>query len=77
MEFTLGGKRYDLTRQQVEERMRGVEPEPGRRHFVEVGGREYPMKQVFAQCLGLSRLDFTTAQARHVLARLGFKVIER
>lgn len=77
MDFVLGGTRYSLTRQQVEERLRGVDPEPGRQHFVEVQGREYPVKQVLATALGLSRLDFTTQQARRVLARLGFRATER
>jgi hypothetical protein len=77
MDFVLGGRRYSITKEQVEDRMRGVEPEPGRQHFVEVNGLEYPVKQVLALVLGLSRLDFTTQTARNLLARLGLPVVER
>ena len=77
MEFILAGRRHNLTREQVEEKMDKVEPELGRQHFVKLKGREYPVKQVLATMLPLSRLDFTTQQARRILARLGFEVIER
>lgn len=77
MQFTIGGNSYDLTRQQVEEHLRNVEPESGRQHFVEVNGRQFPVKQVLTVALGLSKLDFTTQQARSVVKRLGFTVTER
>ncbi len=66
MDFIINGTGYHLTQAQVEERMRTVEPEPGRTgryHFVEVGGREYPMTQVLPLVLGLSRADVTTYRA--------------
>ncbi len=77
MEFTFNGKHYDLTQQQVEQAMHGVAPEPGRKHFVVVGDSEYPIKQVFTRILHVSKLDFTTQQARSVLKRIGFDVRER
>jgi hypothetical protein len=50
-----------------------VKSEEPRKHVVEIGGKLYPVKQVFAAVTKLDRLDFTTAQARTVLQRLGFK----
>lgn len=77
MEFTLKGQRYDLDRRKVEDRMRDVAPELGRRHYVEIGGRRYPVKQVLGDVLSMTRLDFTTQDARNILKRLGFEVHEQ
>jgi hypothetical protein len=52
--------------------MKKVLPEPLNEHYVVIGGRRYPPKQVIAQITGLDRADFTTHQARRVLLRLGF-----
>jgi hypothetical protein len=77
MEFKLSGKSYALTRQQVEEAMRGIQPEPVRQHFVVIHQRDYPVKQVLTEVLRMAKLDFTTQQARSILKRLGFDVMER
>lgn len=73
MRFTVGGEEYDLTPEQVERRMRGVEPEEIRKHVVELLGTAYPPKQVFAAVTGRSRVSFTTMEAQRVLTRLGFR----
>jgi hypothetical protein len=68
---TVAGRTFLLNRQQVEERVAGVLPEALRDHYVVVGGRRFPPKQVLALVTGLDRADFTTYQARGVLRRLG------
>lgn len=73
MRFTVGGEEYDLTPEQVERRMRGVEPEEIRKHVVELLGTVYPPKQVFAAVTGRSRASFTTMEAQRVLTRLGYR----
>ena len=70
----VAGTEFDLSRSSVERTVETVEPEPIREHYVVVGGRRYPPKQVLAQVTGLDRADFTTHQARAVLRRLGFGV---
>ena len=40
--------------------------------FVVLGGRRFPPKQVISEVTGLDRADFTTHQARRILANLGF-----
>jgi len=74
MEFVLRGRVYRLTKEEVEVKMREVEPEPVRKHYVVINGRKYPVKQVIEACLGIPRLDFTTQQARRILSRLGFEL---
>lgn len=61
----------------VERAIANVDPEPIREHYVAVGTRRYPPKQVLALMTGLDRADFTTHQARSILRRLGFGVHRR
>lgn len=74
MRFQIAGKAFDLDRDAVNAAMRGREPEPTRQHAVEVDGRIYPVKQVLEAATKLDRLDFTSATARRVLGKLGFKL---
>lgn len=54
--------------------MRGVTAEPIQAHYVIVGGRRFPPKQVIGAVTGLDRSEFISTQARRILERLGFKV---
>jgi hypothetical protein len=68
----IAGKPFGLRRSDVLKALRNVEPEPISRHFVVVGSRRFPPKQVIGEITGLDRADFTTHQARRTLLRLGF-----
>jgi predicted small metal-binding protein len=70
--FTISGQRYTLDSTRIEAVLADELPEPIRDHFVIVGGRRFPPKQVLRAVTGLDRADFTTHQARRVLTRLGF-----
>jgi hypothetical protein len=70
--FTLAGESFDLDREQIESAVADVLPEPIHEHYVVVGGRRFPPKQVVSRATGLDRADFTTHHARRVLKRLGF-----
>jgi hypothetical protein len=69
---TIAGQPFVLRRSDVLKTLRGVEPEPISSHFVVVGSRRFPPKQVIGEVTGLDRADFTTHQARRTLLRLGF-----
>lgn len=71
---TIAKQRFDLRREMVERAMRQVLPEPIASHYVVIGPRRYPPKQVLALVTGLDRADFTSHQARRILMRLGFAV---
>jgi hypothetical protein len=62
---------------EVRRRLRGVMPEPLGDHYVVIGGRRFPPKQVIGVITGLDRADFNTHQARRILSRLGFTVGRR
>jgi len=77
MEFTIGKRRIELTKEKVVEALKGLEPEPLRgraKYYVELEGRKYPVKQVVVAVTGLSKESFATEQAVRVLKALGFKV---
>src|SRR5215217_2523871 len=71
-QFKIAGQPFQLERDGVEAALRNVLPDPPRDHYVVVGGRRYPPKQVLVCATGLDRADFTTHQARRILKRLGF-----
>jgi len=79
MDFTatISGRRFRLAPDRVTHATADVLPDPLRDHYVVIGGRRYPPKQVIALVTGLDRADFTTHQARRILARLGFPVARR
>src|SRR5882672_10478555 len=68
----VAGRSFALRASQVERCMRAVLPEPLTAHFVVVGQRRYPPKQVLGELTGLDRAEFTTHHARRILTGLGF-----
>jgi 5-methylcytosine-specific restriction protein B len=77
MEFVIGKRRVELTKERVVEALKGLQSEPFRgraRYYIELEGKKYPVKQVIATVTGLSKESFATEQAVRVLKALGFKV---
>jgi hypothetical protein len=77
MEFVIGKRKVELTKEKVVEVLKGLEPEPLRgraRYYVELDSKKYPVKQVMAAVTGLSKESFATEQAVKVLKALGFEV---
>ncbi len=70
--FTIGGRPLDLSREDVERTLRGVQPETIREHLVELNETVYPPKQVLGTVTGWERQSFTTQEAQRVLTCLGF-----
>lgn len=68
----IAGQLFLLRSRDVERAVRDVDPEPITSHFVVIGERRFPPKQVVSAVTGLDRADFTTHQARRTLMRLGF-----
>jgi hypothetical protein len=71
-QFTIAGQRFELDHDDVERSLRNLLPDPVHEHYVVVGARRFPPKQVISCATGLDRADFTTHQARRILMRLGF-----
>jgi hypothetical protein len=75
--FTIAKRPFDLRRESIEKSVRQVLPEPVASHYVVIGSRRYPPKQVIGLVTGLDRADFTSHQARRILMGLGFAVGRR
>lgn len=75
--IVVAGRRFDLTSRRVVEALRDIEPEPIVAHYVVIGGKRFPPKQVIGELTGLDRADFTSHQARRTLMRLGFSAGRR
>jgi len=77
--FTLGGKKFNITREDIEKVLENTEPEPfkGRaKYYIEYNRKKYPIKQVIALVTGLPRVAFTAMDAYRILTKLGFEVKE-
>ena len=80
MRFILRGEELEIDPKDVKAAVRTSSPEVIRKHYVEVDGKRFPLKQVLEEVLkkreyknnAFSRLDFTTLDARSILQRLGF-----
>ena len=77
MWVTLSGLIFNITREDVEKKLRGIEPEEGRaKYFVEIGGKKYSVKQALNQTLNFARVAITSQQAFAILHKLGLKITE-
>jgi predicted RNase H-like HicB family nuclease len=77
VKFTISGRRFELTRAEVEEVMQGAIPESTdarHRYVAEINDAWFPIKQVIERATGLGRVEFTAQPAYHVLSRLGFRI---
>lgn len=72
----VGGRDFDLTKQEVQARMMGEQPELIQKHMVAVNGQMFPPKQVLGHVTGWDRATFTTMEAQRVLTRIGFACTE-
>jgi len=69
-QFTISGFQFELTKEDVENKLRPVVPEPIRDLYVEVERNKYPVKQALAEATGLQRGQFTSHDAMRVFRKL-------
>ena len=72
--FTIAGKTYSITADDIMSEMKDKEPEAIRNYYVEIGNKKFPIKQVLSETLGLVKIGFTSMDAYRVLMKLGFEV---
>jgi predicted RNase H-like HicB family nuclease len=78
MRFGIGGHSYEINREDIINKTRGVHPKTfdGRnKYFLELHGLKYPIKQAIHLTTGLRYTeDFTAQYAKRILEKLGFTV---
>jgi hypothetical protein len=77
MEFVVGKRKVELSKEKVVEVLKGLQPEPLRgraKYYVELDGKKYPVKQVIVAVISLPKESFATEQAVKILRALGFEV---
>lgn len=72
--FTLAGRQFDLSEDEVRARVAQHRPESIDQYWVEIDGTRWPVKQVMALATGLGRSDFQSQNSRRLLTKLGFTV---
>jgi predicted RNase H-like HicB family nuclease len=80
MNFQIGGKRYEVARDDVLNATRDRTPGRGdgrHKYFVRLHGRHYPIKQVVQLVTGLTSAKFTSQYAHGILTALDFVISER
>lgn len=80
MDFRIRGRRYAITPESVQDVTRSVEPNAadGRhKYFIDLHGRQFPIRQVLQLVTGLTSPGFTSQDAFRILSRLGFEISER
>ena len=74
MRFVIKGKEFDITAEEIVAAIKGNEPRPIKKYYVEMEGTRYPIKQVVELATGLYPIDFTSMYANDILSKLGFEV---
>jgi hypothetical protein len=77
IEFIVRGHVYKLSREDVIKSLSGITPRPVRKHYVEISGTCYPIKQALAAAVGLEVIDFTSQDAYRIFRRLDFPIRQR
>lgn len=68
------GRKFLLARTQVEDKLKMLAPQRVMKYGVEVGGQEYPVRQVLAVATGTPEIEWSTVNAYRILQRLGFEI---
>ena len=80
MNFQIGGKQYEVAREDVINATRNSTPAiaDGRhKYFVKIHNRQYPIKQVVQLVTGLTPPEFTSQYAHGILTALDFDISDR
>lgn len=72
IDFVLNGVQHRLSRADVQSAAARGGPEAIRTHWVAVGDRRWPVRQLFERALGVSRTEFISHTAIRHFRRLGF-----
>lgn len=70
---TIAGHAVSLDSSVVVRSLSRIEPEPVRKHYVQIGNRRIPVRQALSAVTGIDKAEFQSHQARSIFRRLGLK----
>lgn len=71
--FRVGGHDFDLSKEDVQGRLRTLKAQPVKKVYIKAWNKKFPVKQALAESVpGLIRSGFTTQDAVRVLGKIGF-----
>ena len=74
IDFTINGKQYTCSKEDVEQTLKKAEPEKVNTYYIRVQGKRYPIKQAISQTLQIGKSTFITTDAHRQLEKMGFEV---
>ena len=77
MRFIIRGNDYEIHRGKILEAVRSITPNPTdarHKHYVEINGLKYPIKQPIHLVTGLPYIAFTAQDAYRILTKLAFEI---
>jgi hypothetical protein len=74
LKFTIGGHAIQLSKEDVERALDGVNPESIKKYWIVISGKEFPIKQALSVAAKIPPAAFISTDAYRVLSRLGFEV---
>ena len=72
--FIIRGNNYEIDAEIIKRAIRGHQPNPIRRYFVEINGDRYPVKQVISIACNILPVSFTSRDAYRILEKVGIRV---
>ena len=79
MEFKILGQYYDIDQSKIIDSAQGVSPmytDARNKFYVDIEGRQYPIKQLISLVTSLRNGRFTAQYAERILTKIGFRVKE-
>lgn len=74
MRFQMHGKGYEVSREDVESRLRDLQPDPIQQLAVRVLDQWWPVKQAYGAVMRKDNSQFNSRRAFDIFRRLGFEV---
>lgn len=77
IKFTHMGQEFNMTKEDFVKPLKGVKPGNIQKYSTNVGGVQYPIRQVVAVGTGKPAIEFTSAAAYRILRRFGFNILTK
>jgi hypothetical protein len=74
IEFTQGGKRFEMERDDFVKAMKGIHPGRVQKYSMILHGKRYPIRQVVSEATGIPTIALTSHDAYRILKKFDFSI---